>query len=118
MRITNAQQAGTYTIKVKNVVFDLDYGTDPPTTISGRQTTFSLLITNPAAPSGVVIKNPTDASVGANANSVAIGDFDGDGNQDLAVSNNQEGTARSAWATEVVALVARPTCRWGRIQVV
>ena len=77
VRITDALQAGTYTITVKA------FGTATTTA------TFTLTITNPTASSGKVTKNPTDVSV-ESSNGIAIGDFNEDGNQDLAVTRGSQ----------------------------
>ena len=49
----------------------------------------ALLLAQPAWAAGplVTFSGPTDVEVEANPNSVAVGDFNGDGRRDLAVAN-------------------------------
>ena len=71
--ITNAKQAGTYEIKVTA------FGCDDTTT------TFTLNVLNPPCSNGL-FTDAVDVSVGPNPYSVAIADFNKDGNQDIAVA--------------------------------
>ena len=49
--------------------------------------TFTLTVTTPATCNPVTFTAPANFAVGSNPFSVAVGDFNGDGNQDLAVAN-------------------------------
>jgi hypothetical protein len=69
--ITDAKQAGTYTVTVKA------FGAGGTTTA-----TFTLTVTNPACSQGLFGGNTILSEGGRH--SIAIGDFNGDGNQDLA----------------------------------
>ncbi|MDQ6787897.1 MAG: FG-GAP-like repeat-containing protein [Acidobacteriota bacterium] len=76
--ITDAHPAGTYTVTVR--AFNS----------AGAATTqtFTLTVTSGAACGGAAaFTNATDVVVGTNPQSVAIGDFNNDGKQDLAVVN-------------------------------
>jgi hypothetical protein len=72
--VTNAKPAGTYTITVKA----FGAGT---TTIN-----FTLTITNPDCSQGIFTKN-SNVDVGETPASITIGDFNGDGKQDIAAAN-------------------------------
>lgn len=72
--VTDAKQAGTYTITVKA------FGTGTATQ------TFTLTVTDTECSQGT-FTGSTSLSVGNNPQSVAIGDFNGDGKQDLAIAN-------------------------------
>jgi hypothetical protein len=69
--IINAQPAGTYTVTVR---------------ASTVTSTFTLTINNPLCSQGM-LSGTTNASVGSGPYTVAIGDFNGDGKQDLATAN-------------------------------
>src|SRR5207302_496601 len=73
--VTDAHPAGAYTVTVK--AFD-----GVPTT-----KTFTLTVTTPATCNPVTFAAATNFGVGTNPISVAIGDFNGDGKQDLAAAN-------------------------------
>jgi hypothetical protein len=73
--VTDAKQAGTYTVTV------LAFGSGTATT------TFTLTITNPNCSAGG-FTGTTNISVGSNAILVAIADFNGDGKQDFASTND------------------------------
>ncbi|MBB3838367.1 hypothetical protein FHS57_002372 [Runella defluvii] len=75
--VTKAMQAGTYAITVKA------FNGSASTT-----TTFTLTVTNPACSQGNFSVS-TDVAVGSSSRSVAVGDFNGDGKQDIAVANYQ-----------------------------
>ena len=75
--IINAKQAGTYLVTVK--AFSSAGCTSA--------TTFTLTVSNPLCSQGN-FSGSTNLSVGASPTSVAIGDFNGDGKQDLAAANN------------------------------
>lgn len=77
--IINAHPAGTYTITVKA------YG------ISTATSSFILTVNNAACSQGL-FSSLVNVAVGANPFSVAIGDFNGDGRQDLATSNYSSNT--------------------------
>ncbi|MGB5052107.1 MAG: FG-GAP-like repeat-containing protein, partial [Caldilineaceae bacterium] len=81
VRLTNAYPAklppGTYTVNVKA------FGPGGMAT-----TTFDLTITTPACAGTSGFTNAADVPLGTNPRSVAVGDFDGDGDQDIAVANN------------------------------
>ena len=79
VQVTNAQQAGTYTVTVKA------FGT------ATASTTFTLTITDPVCSQGL-FKGMTDVSVGNDPRSVAIGDFNADGRQDFAAANSNSAT--------------------------
>ena len=77
VRVTDAHPAGTYTVTV--TAFD-----------SGGATatkTFTLTVTTPVTCTPVSFAAATNFGVGAIPFSVAVGDFNGDGKQDLAVAN-------------------------------
>jgi large repetitive protein len=79
VRVTAAQQAGTYTVTVKA------FGTATTTT------TFDLTVTDPACSQAGLVSS-TSVSVGSYPTGVAIGDFNEDGHQDLAVANVNSST--------------------------
>ena len=72
--ITNAGPAGSYTITVR-----------ASSTISK---TFTLTVNNTSVCSTSSFATKTDNNVGSQPRSAAIGDFNGDGKQDLAIANN------------------------------
>jgi hypothetical protein len=76
VRVTNAHPAGTFTLTVK--AFDNNSGTDTKT--------FMLTVTTPATCNPLTFAT---ASLGTGTGSVsaAVGDFNGDGKQDIAVAN-------------------------------
>ena len=77
VRVTDAHPAGTYTVTVR--AFD-----------SGGATatkTFTLTVTTPATCKPVSFAAATNFGAGTAPDSVAVGDFNGDGKQDLAVAN-------------------------------
>jgi hypothetical protein len=104
VRVTDAHPAGTYTVTVR--AFDS----------GGASTTktFSLTVTTPVTCTPVSFAAASHFSAGITPISVAVGDFNGDGKQDLALPNNIEdggtvsvllgdgaghfGTARSSFA--------------------
>ena len=75
VRVTNAHPAGIYPVMVK--AFNS----------SGESvsTTFNLTVTTPVTCNPVAFAAPNNINVGGNPESVAVGDFNGDGKQDLAV---------------------------------
>ena len=77
VRVTDAHPAGVYTVTVK--AFD---GGGPITT-----KTFTLTVTTPATCIPVSFAAATKFGVGGCPSSVAVGDFNGDGKQDLAAAN-------------------------------
>jgi uncharacterized repeat protein (TIGR02543 family) len=75
--VTNAHPAGTYTVTVKA------FGVGGSTT-----TTFALTVNSGTACTGMpVFTSAADTSVGTYPESVAVGDFNKDGNQDFATAN-------------------------------
>jgi hypothetical protein len=78
VRVTDAHPAGTYTVTV--TAFDGGGGT--------ATKTFTLTVTTPVTCNPVNFAAPTNFAVGTLPTSVAVGDFNGDGNQDLAVAND------------------------------
>jgi hypothetical protein len=76
LTVTNAKQAGTYTVTVKA------FGAG-----GSAMTTFTLTVTDPNCSQGLFTSGPNVAT-GTMPHSIAIGDFNEDGNQDLAVGNN------------------------------
>ena len=81
VRVTDAHPAGTYTVTVR--AFN---GGGPTVT-----RTFTLAVTTLAVCNPVSFAVATSFSAGGGPISVAIGDFNGDGKQDLAVANNFNG---------------------------
>ena len=77
VRVTDAHPAGTYTVTVK--AFN---GAGATTT-----KTFTLTVTTPATCNPVSFAAAANFGAGTNPFSVAVGDFNGDGKQDLAVAN-------------------------------
>ena len=77
VRVTDAHPAGTYHVSV--TAFDSDFG---PTT-----KTFMLVVTTPAACTPISFKAAAGFNAGTTARRAVVGDFNGDGIQDLAVVN-------------------------------
>lgn len=77
VRVTDAHPAGTYTVTVR--AFD--------TGGASATKTFTLTVTTPATCNPVIFRVPANVDTGNLAASVAVGDFNGDGKQDLAVAN-------------------------------
>ncbi|MDX6443283.1 MAG: hypothetical protein QOH71_357 [Blastocatellia bacterium] len=77
VRVTDAHPAGAYTITIKA----FNQGTAPTTK------SFTLTVTTPAVCNPVVFGTAANFDVGSLPTSVAVGDFDGDGKQDLAITN-------------------------------
>jgi hypothetical protein len=77
VRVTDAHPAGTYAVTVKAFA-----GVCPPAT-----KTFTLTVTTPVTCTPVSFAAATNFGTGSGPRSVAVGDFNGDGNQDLAVAN-------------------------------
>src|SRR5439155_14181875 len=77
VRITDAHPAGTYTITVR--AFDSGGATTTKT--------FTLTVTTPATCTPVSFAAAVNYITGTTPQSVAVGDFNGDGKQDLAVAN-------------------------------
>lgn len=78
VRITNAHPAGVYTVTVKA----LGNGADPITK------NFMLTVQNgPLCNGSLVFTNAANVGADASPESVVVGDFNGDGKQDLAVAN-------------------------------
>ena len=77
VRVTDAHQAGTYAVTVTG----FDNG--------GVATTkmFTLTVTTVVPCNPIDFKAPADFGAGTNPRSMAIGDFNGDGKQDLAIAN-------------------------------
>ncbi|HEX8071742.1 MAG TPA: FG-GAP-like repeat-containing protein [Pyrinomonadaceae bacterium] len=82
VRVTDAHPAGTYTVTV--TAFD---GTG-----ATAQRTFTLTVTTPATCNPVTFSAAANFGVGNSPTGVAIGDFNGDGKQDLATSNANSGS--------------------------
>jgi hypothetical protein len=80
VRVTDAHPAGTYTVTVR--AFDS----------GGASTTktFTLIVTTPVTCNPVSFAAAANFSAGITPISVAVGDFNGDGKQDLALPNNVE----------------------------
>jgi len=79
--VTDAKQAGTYTVTV--------------TAFNGggsTTATFTLSVTAPPARCQGLFSGSTNVTVGTNSISVAIGDFNGDGKQDFAAANSGSNT--------------------------
>ena len=77
VRVTDAHPAGTYTVTV--TAFDSGGATTTKT--------FSLTVTTPVTCNPVSFAAATNFAAGSNPFSVAVGDFDGDGKQDLALAD-------------------------------
>jgi FG-GAP-like repeat/Putative Ig domain len=77
VRVTDAHPAGAYTVTVTG--FD---SVGVPTT-----KTFTLTVITPPTCNPVTFAAPSPFAVAIGPASVAVGDFDGDGNQDLATAN-------------------------------
>jgi hypothetical protein len=77
VRVTDAHPAGTFTVTVTA----FDSGGVPTTT------TFTLTVTTPATCNPVTFAAAVSFSIGTNPFSVAVGDFNGDGQQDLVSAN-------------------------------
>ncbi len=78
VRVTNAHPAGTYGVRITS--FE-----------SGGASTsknFSLTVTTPPECNPVTFAPAVNYGVGVGARSVAVGDFNGDGNQDIASAND------------------------------
>jgi hypothetical protein len=80
VRVTNAHPAGTYAVVVR--AFDNLGGTTTDTK------TFFLKVQTPATTCVPITFAPVTLAAGTNPVSSAVGDFDGDGRQDIAVANN------------------------------
>ena len=82
VRITDAhpasglQSGGAYTVTIRAA-----------SPAGSTQTTFALTVTTPEACQPVSFATATNFDVGSNPLSVAVGDFNGDGKQDLATAN-------------------------------
>src|ERR1043166_1509599 len=77
VRVTDAHPAGTYTVIVK--AFDSGGGSS--------STTFTLTVTTPITCNPVNFAAAASFAAGSISESVAVGDFNGDGNQDLVTAN-------------------------------
>ena len=77
VRVTDAHPAGTYTVTV--TAFDCGGAT--------ATKTFMLTVTTPVTCTPVSFAAATNFGAGDDPHSVAVGDFNGDGKQDLAVAN-------------------------------
>jgi len=77
VRVTDAHPAGTYTVRV--TAFDGGAAT--------ATKTFTLTVTTPVTCLPVGFSVATNFGVGDDPSSVVVGDFNGDGKQDLAVAN-------------------------------
>lgn len=86
VRITDAHPAGSYTVTV--TAFDRDGAT--------ATRTFTLTVTTPATCLPVSFASAVNYTTGSYPTSVAVGDFNGDGKQDLAVADT---------ASDVVAIL-------------
>ena len=83
VRVTNAHPAGTHTVTVK--AFN--------GSVLNATKTFTLTVQTGTACAGAsIFNNAADSSVGDGPFSVAIGDFNNDGKQDLAVANRAANT--------------------------
>ncbi|HEX6182690.1 MAG TPA: FG-GAP-like repeat-containing protein [Pyrinomonadaceae bacterium] len=77
VRVTNAHPAGTFTVTVRG--FDINGASDTKT--------FLLTVTTPATCNPLTFATAS-LGVGTNPLSTAVGDFNRDGRQDIAVANN------------------------------
>jgi hypothetical protein len=77
VRVTDAHPAGTYTVKVTG--FASGGGTST--------VTFTLTVTTPTTCNPVTFAPPANFNAGTSPVFAAVGDFNGDGNQDLAAAN-------------------------------
>ena len=77
IRVTDAHPAGTYTVTVR--AFD--------SSGASATRTFTLTVTTPATCTPVSFAAATNFAGSVGSFSVAVGDFNGDGKQDLAVAN-------------------------------
>ena len=77
VRVTDAHPAGTYAVTLKFAT-----GGAPTTKM------FTLTVTTPVTCAPVAFSAATSFGAGASPESVAVGDFNGDGRQDLAVANS------------------------------
>jgi hypothetical protein len=78
VRVTDAHPAGTYTVTVR--AFDSD-----GTSTTG---TFALTVTTPVMCNALSFAAPTSFDAGTSPSTIVVGDFNGDGKQDLAVIND------------------------------
>jgi hypothetical protein len=78
VRVTDAHPAGTYTVRVR--AFD--------GVVQTATKTFTLTVTTPATCPQVSFAVAGNFDVGYYPNSIAVGDFNGDGKQDLATAND------------------------------
>jgi hypothetical protein len=76
VRVTNAHPAGSYVVTV--TAFDGD---------ATSNTAFTLTVLTPSTCNPVTFANPNQFTAGSAPNAVAVGDFNRDGIQDLAVTN-------------------------------
>lgn len=80
VRITDAHPADTYTVKVR---------TFNGTSLTSTQI-FTLTVTTPPTCTPVIFAPPTTFPAGPDAGTSAVGDFNGDGNQDIVTANFTE----------------------------
>jgi hypothetical protein len=80
VRVTDAHPAGTYTVTVRA------FNGGGPVAIATR--TFTLTVTPPAACPTMSFAAGVNFCIGNNPKKVAVGDFNGDGKQDIAVANS------------------------------
>ena len=84
VRVTNAHPAGSYLVAVRAFQG-----------ISSLQRTFTLTVTNGTACTGTVqFTNAADVPVGSTPRQTVVGDFNNDGNQDIATANGSSRSAR------------------------
>jgi VCBS repeat protein/FG-GAP repeat protein len=79
VRVTDAHPAGAYTVTIK-ALDALD------SSGASASTTFTLTVTTPEPCDPVSFAAPLNFNIGASPGSVAVGDFNGDGKQDLAAA--------------------------------
>src|SRR5262249_10878396 len=77
VRVTDAHPAGTYLVSVR--AFDANG-------VSAAKT-FMLTVTTPLTCTPIAFPAPINFGAGSSPNGVTVGDFNGDGKQDLAVAN-------------------------------